>query len=84
MNGREGLMPTILLTVIFQFSDKALGYGLGGPGSIPGVGGIKIFLHSLVSTLVLGSTQPRIKWVPGGLSPGVKKVERRTSHSTSS
>ena len=33
---------------------KALSYGLDGPGSIPGVGGVEIFLHSFVSRLVLG------------------------------
>ena len=42
-------------------SGKALGYGLNGPGSIPGVGGVEILLHSFVSRLVLGSTQPPIK-----------------------
>ena len=42
-------------------SGKALGYGLDGPGSIPGVGGVEILLHSFVSRLVLGSTQPSIK-----------------------
>ena len=30
-------------------SGKAFGYGLDGPGSIPGVGGVEIFLHSFVS-----------------------------------
>ena len=38
-------------------SSKALGCGLDGPG----VGGVEIFLHSFVSRLVLGSTQPPIK-----------------------
>ena len=42
-------------------SSKALGYGLYGPGSIPGVGGMEIFLCSFVSRLVLRSTQPPIK-----------------------
>ena len=42
-------------------SGKALDYGLDGPGSIAGVGGVKIFLHSFVSRLALGSTQPPIK-----------------------
>ena len=37
-------------------SGKALGYGLDGPGSIPGVGGVEIFLRSFVSKLVLRST----------------------------
>ena len=39
---------------------RCLGYGLNGPGSIQGVGGVRIFLHSFVSRLVLGSTQPPI------------------------
>ena len=42
-------------------SGKALGYGLDGPGLIPGVGGVEIFLHCFVSRLALGSTQPPIK-----------------------
>ena len=42
-------------------SGKALGYGLDGPGSIPGVGGVEIFLRSFVSRLVLRFTQPPIK-----------------------
>ena len=42
-------------------SGKALDYWLDGPGSIPGVGGVEIFLHLFVSRLVLGSTQPAIK-----------------------
>ena len=40
---------------------KALGYGLDGPDSITGGGGMEIFLHSFVSRLVLESTQPPIK-----------------------
>ena len=42
-------------------SGKALGYGLDGPGLIPGVGGVEILLDSFVSRLILGSTQPPIK-----------------------
>ena len=42
-------------------SGKALSCGLDGPGSIPGVGGVEIFLQSFVSRLALGSTQPPIK-----------------------
>ena len=40
---------------------RRLGYGLDGPGSIPGVGGVEIFLRSFVSRLVLRPTQPPIK-----------------------
>ena len=42
-------------------SGKALGYGRDDPGSNPGVGGVKIVLHSFVSRLVPGSTQPPIE-----------------------
>ena len=42
-------------------SGKALDYELDGPGSIPGVGGVEIFLHTFVFRLVMGSTQPPIK-----------------------
>ena len=52
------LLPLPLLLI-------SLGYGLDGSGSIPGVGGVEIFLHSFVSILILGSTQPPIKCVPG-------------------
>ena len=44
--------------------------------------GVEIFLHS-TSWLVLGPTQPPVKWVPG-LSLGVKAAECRTSHTASS
>ena len=42
-------------------SGKALVYGLDDLGSIPGVGGVEIFLHYSVSRLALGSTEPPIK-----------------------
>ena len=35
--------------------------------------------NSFMFRLVLGSTQPPIKWAPGAF-PGVKAAERRTSH----
>ena len=44
---------------------KVLDYGLHGPGSISCVRGLEIFIHFLAFRLVLGSTQPHIKWVPG-------------------
>ena len=46
-------------------SGKVLGCGLDGSGSIPGVGGVEIFLHTFVSRLVLGSTQSPIKMSTG-------------------
>ena len=45
-----------------KFSQElALGQRLDGPGSIPCVRGVEIFLHTFMSRLVLGSTQPPIK-----------------------
>ena len=70
--------PGLTLSLPGSSSGKVLGYRLGGPGSIPGVGEVEIFLHTFVSRLVLGSTQPPIKWVPRAF-PGIKAVERRTS-----
>ena len=64
-------------------SGKALGYGLDGPGSIPVVGGLEIFLHSLVSRLALGSTQPPINEYRGNFQE-VKAADSRTSPPTSS
>ena len=40
---------------------QRLGYWLIGPGSIPDGGGGGDFLHSFVSKVVLGSTQPPLK-----------------------
>ena len=56
---------------------KELGYRMDGPGSIPGVWEVKIFLRSFVSRQVLGFTQLPIKWVPGVLRKiyGAKRDE---------
>ena len=53
-------------------SGEALDYGPEGPGSIPGVGGVEIFLLLFVSRLVLGPTQSPVKLLPG-LSPGQRR-----------
>ena len=42
-------------------SGKVLDCGLDGLGPIPSVGGVEIFLHTVMSRLVLGSIQPPIK-----------------------
>jgi hypothetical protein len=44
-------------------------------------GRVKNFLFSTSSRQVLGSTQPPIKWVPGVLSPGVKRPGNEVDHS---
>ena len=56
--------------IIMLGMGQVLSYGLDGLGLIPGVGGVEILLHSFVSRLVLGSTQPPIKLVPGNFSGG--------------
>jgi hypothetical protein len=42
--------------------------------------GQEIFLFSTSSRLALGSTQPSIQWVPGALSPGVRRPGREADH----
>jgi hypothetical protein len=41
----------------------------------------KNFLFSTSSRPALGPTQPLIQWVPGALSPGVKRPRREADHS---
>ena len=64
-------------------SGKALGYGLDGPGSIPGVGGGGDFSSLLRVQTGPGVHSTSYKMSTGGF-PGVKAAERRTSHPTSS
>jgi hypothetical protein len=51
-----------------RYSDD---YGLDGRGLIPGTG--KIFVLPTAITLALGPIQLPIQWVPGALSPAVKR-----------
>jgi hypothetical protein len=44
-------------------------------------GGLKYFLFSTLSRLVLWSTQPPIQWVPGAPSPGLKEPGREADNS---
>jgi hypothetical protein len=59
----------------------ATGYGLDDQGvGVRVPVGSRIFF-SKSSRLALGSTQPPIQWVPGALSPGVKRPGREADHS---
>jgi hypothetical protein len=71
---------------ILKSRDSSVGiatsYGLDGRGigvRVPVVVGI--FLFSISSRPALGFTQPPIQWVPGALSPGVKRPGREADHS---
>jgi hypothetical protein len=44
----------------------------------------EIFLYSTAYGPALGATQPHIEWIPGTLSPGIKRMERETDHPFSS
>jgi hypothetical protein len=39
------------------------------------------FLFTTASRMALGPSQPPIQWVPGALSPGVKRLGREADHS---
>jgi hypothetical protein len=55
----------------------ATGYGLDDRGV-----GVRVPVGSPKSSRpALGSTQPHIQWVPGALSPGVRRQGREADHS---
>jgi hypothetical protein len=86
MNMRELLLSIFfngLLSLIERRDSVvgiATGYGLGDGGVAVRVPvGSRLFSTS--SRLALGPTQPPIQWVPGVLSPGVKRQGREADHS---
>jgi hypothetical protein len=62
-----------------RYSDSLRTGRLRGRGSSPGR--VKNFHFSMSSRPPMGSIQPPIQWVPGALSPGVKRPGSETDHS---
>jgi hypothetical protein len=63
----------------------ALGYGLDDRGlGFDSRRGLGIFLFTTASRTALGPTHPRIQWVSGVLSLGVKRPGREADHSPTS
>jgi hypothetical protein len=65
-----------------EIRDSVVGIATGyEQGSEFESGRVKNFLFSTSSRPALGSTQPPIQWVPGTLSPGLKRPGREADHS---
>jgi hypothetical protein len=72
---RSVLIPHHVATLLLlRYSDWLRAGRLRGRSSIPGGG--KNFHFPTSSRPTLGPTQPPIQWVPGTLSPGVKRQGR--------
>jgi hypothetical protein len=56
-----------------------MGYGMDGPGLIPG--SARFFSSPQHADRLWGPPSPPIKWVPGALSPGVKQQGHEADHS---
>jgi hypothetical protein len=72
-------MGLIICTKASRDSDWLWAGRPRGRSSNPAGG--KTFLFPTASIPVLGPTQPPIQWVPGVLSPGVKRSGREADHS---
>jgi hypothetical protein len=60
----------------------ATGYGQDGPGLIPS--SARFFPSPRRADRPWGPTQPPVQWVPGALSPGVKRQGREADSSSPS
>jgi hypothetical protein len=73
-------------TIITESWDSAVGIATGYAFDYRGSrsssrGRVKNFLFSTSSRPALGTTQPLIQWVPGVLSPGLKRPGREADNS---
>jgi hypothetical protein len=74
--------PLYLCTPLHQGDGIEITYGFDDRGVRVGVPvGVKNFLFSRSSRPALRSPQSPIQWVPGSLSPGVKRKGREVDHS---
>jgi hypothetical protein len=62
-----------------RYSDRLRARRPNGRSLSPG--SVKNFLFSTSSRKALGFTQPSIQWVPGDISPGVKRQGNEANHS---
>jgi hypothetical protein len=70
--GNEKKMYLTLFRSRVSSGSMVSDYGLGDRGSIPGRGN-GFLLYPLCPDRLWGPTQPPVQWVPGVLSPGVKR-----------
>jgi hypothetical protein len=67
-------------TVFKSSVSIAKGYGLDGQGSLSGRGKRFFSTPECPGRPALGPIQPPIQWVPGPLSPGIKRPWREADH----
>jgi hypothetical protein len=61
-----------------------LGYGMNDRSSVPGRFNDRIFLFAIAFRLALGPTQPPLQWVPGAITPVIKRSVLEADNSPAS
>jgi hypothetical protein len=78
--GLSTIIKLIIIIIIIICNRDSYGLDdLGGRSSSPGM--VKNVPFSTSSIPAQGSTQSPIQWVPGALSPGIKRQGHETDHS---